>query len=444
MSGTSRHLANRLAIEGGTPVRDTPLPWELPGAHYIDDEEKRLVDQVIDARSPFRFYGLDSKGMVDQLEAEWCSTFGHKYALGVNSGTSALHIALAAFGVGPGDEVMVPGYMWVSCISAIVRTGAIPRLVDIDATFCMDPVDLERKIGPHSRAVLTVNMSGAMGHNDQIAKVCRKHGLRLLEDSAQAIGASLNGRPSGSFGDIGIYSFQLNKNMTSGEGGLLVTEDEDLFKRCSALHDLGYSRNDQGRLDPSDERYQFWGTGSRMSELSGAMALGQMRKVRTITGHMREAKWKIREAIKEIPGITLREISDPAGDTGPFLLTVYPSAETCQRFTSALKAEGVRGPEGSTTCVTMSEWGMHWYFNIPSLVKKRSNSKDGFPWTHPSNAFAGSYGYGKGTLPVCDAMSDRAALLSIASVLTDQDVADIIAAFQKVGHAFASRSKAEQ
>ena len=243
MTADVRHLSNRLAIDGGTPIRSTPLPWELPGAYYIDEEEKRLVNQVIDARSPFRFYGLDAQGMVDRLESEWCSTFGHKHALGVNSGSAALHIALAAFGVGPGDEVLVPGYMWVSCMSAIVRTGAIPRLVDIDGSFCMDPVDLERKIGPRSKAVLIVNMSGVMGRNDRIAEICRKHKLRLLEDCAQAIGASLKGRSAGSYGDIGIYSFQLNKNMTSGEGGLLVTEDEDLYKRCVALHDLGYARN---------------------------------------------------------------------------------------------------------------------------------------------------------------------------------------------------------
>ncbi len=438
MGTDSRYLSNRLAIDGGTPVRTTPLPWELPGAYYIDEEEKRLVNQVVDARSPFRFYGLNAQGMVDRLEAEWCSTFGHKHALGVNSGSAALHIALAAFGVGPGDEVLVPGYMWVSCMSAIVRTGAIPRLVDIDGSFCMDPADLERKIGPHSKAVLTVNMSGVMGRNDRIAEICRKHKLRLLEDCAQAIGATLKGRPAGSFGDIGIYSFQLNKNMTSGEGGLLVTEDEDLYKRCTALHDLGYARNEEGRLDPSEERYQYWGTGSRMSELAGAMALAQMRKVRTITGKMRAAKWRIREAIKDIPGIALREVDDPAGDTGPVLITVYPTADACQRFVDAIRAEGVRGPDGSLTCITMREWGMHWYFNIPSLVKKRSNAHDGFPWTHPSNAFASGYSYERGALPVCDDLSNRAALLTVSSVLADQDVDDIIAAFRKVGNAFAT------
>jgi dTDP-4-amino-4,6-dideoxygalactose transaminase len=443
MSDDARYKSNRLAIDGGTPVRTTPLPWELPGAYFIDDEEKKLVNQVVEARSPFRFYGLDAQGMVDRLEAEWCSTFGHKYALGVNSGSAALHIALCAFGVGPGDEVLVPGYMWVACLSAIVRTGAIPRLVDIDNSFCMDPADLERKIGPRSKAVLFVNMSGAMGRNDRIAEICRKHDLRLLEDCAQAIGASLKGRSSGSYGDIGIYSFQLNKNMTSGEGGLMVTEDEDLYKRCVALHDLGYART-AGRLDPSDERYQYWGTGSRMSELAGAMALGQMRKVKTITGRMREAKWRIREAIKDIPGIGLRDIGDPSGDTGPVLITIHQTAEACQRFVDALRAEGIRGPDGSLACITMREWGMHWYFNIPSLVKKRSNAHDGFPWTHPSNAFAADYSYERGLLPVCDSLSDRAALLTVMPVLTDKDVDDIIAAFLKVGNAFATQAKAAE
>jgi hypothetical protein len=171
------------------------------------------------------------------------------------------------------------------------------------------------------------------------------------------------------------------------------------------------------------------------------MALAQMRKVRQITGRMRGAKWKIREAIKDIPGITFRDIGDAAGDTGPVLITVYPSADICKWFTAAIQAEGVRGPPGSLTCIPMSEWGMHWYFNIPSLVKKRSNARDGFPWTHPSNGFASNYSYTKGALPVCDAMSERAALLSITSVLTDQDVDDIIAAFQKVGAAFAAREE---
>lgn len=429
-----QELANRLAIEGGTPVRTTPLPWELPGAHWIGEEERELVDRVVRSRSPFRFYGPDPQRMVEALEREWCSTFGHGHALAVSSGTAALTIAFSALGIGPGDEVLVPGYLWVSCVSAVVRAGAIPKLVDIDETFCMDPDDLKRKIGPHSRAVLCVHMSGAPGRIAEIAEICRAHGLGLVEDCAQAAGASQGGISVGRFGDIGVFSFQLNKNMTSGDGGLIVTKDDALFRRIVALHDLGYPRNEAGRLDASDENCQLWGIGARMSELAGAMALAQMRKLPKITGAMRGAKWRIREAIGNLPGLSYRDVRDPAGDTGPFLLMLLPDGGTAKRFVDALRAEGIKGPQGSLTCITMQEWGMHWYCNIPSLVNRRSNSRDGFPWTHPANAFASGYDYGAGALPRCDEYRERGALLSISSTLTELDETDIVTAFRKVAN----------
>jgi len=431
MNETSE-FANRLAIEGGRPVREAPLPWELPGTHWIGDEEAELVERVIRARSPFRYYGPDPQHMVDTLEAEWRQRFGMPYALGVNSGSQALLIALAAFEVGPGDEVLVPGYMWASCLSAVIRLGAIPRLVDIDETFCMDPDDVAAKINERTRAILYVNMSGAPGHIEPIAQIAKARGVFLLEDCAQAAGASQNGRQVGTFGDIAIFSFQLNKNMTSGDGGMLMCRDEHLYKRCFAIHDLGYARNAAGRLDPAEEAYQLWGVGARMSELAGAMALAQFRKLDNITGAMRGAKWKIREALTGIDGLSFREIPDPAGDSGPFLLTRYPSPEKRDRFVDAMVAEGIRGPEGSLACLKMSAWGMHWYFNNPSLVNKRSLSADGFPWSHPANAFAAEIDYRRGLLPGCDERHDHCALLTIASCLTDADVDDIVTAFRKV------------
>ncbi|WP_436637631.1 DegT/DnrJ/EryC1/StrS family aminotransferase [Microbaculum sp. FT89] len=431
--------ANRLAIDGGTPVRTAPLPWELPGAHWIGEEERELVDRVVRAQSPFRFYGPDPQYMVKTLEAEWCERFGHRHALAVSSGTAALTIALSALEIGPGDEVLVAGYMWVSCISAIVRNGAIPRLVDIDATFCMDPDDLEAKINPRSRAILLVHMSGAPGHVRRISEIARKHGVPLIEDCAQAAGASLDGTPVGRFGDIATFSFQLNKNMTSGDGGMVVSDDDGLFRRIVALHDLGYARNAAGRLDTSDETCQLWGIGARMSDLAGAMALAQSRKLQTITGAMRDAKWRIREALSDIPELTFRTVPDPKGDSGPFLITTFANSEICTKFVDALRAEGIRGPEGSLSCLTMREWGLHWYFNIPSLTHKRSNARDGFPWTHPANAFAAGISYDRGNLPVCDDMHDRSALLSIASKLSDEDVGDLILAFQKVANGLFNR-----
>lgn len=431
MSQTSER-ANRLAIEGGTPVRTEPLPWELPGVHWIGDEEAELVERVIRARSPFRYYGPDLQHMVDTLEAEWRQRFDMPYALGVNSGGQALLIALAAFGVGPGDEVLVPGYMWVSCLSAVVRLGAIPRLVDIDDTFCMSPDDIEAKINARTKAILCVNMSGAPGRIDRIAEIARRRGIYLLEDCAQAAGASLDGRPVGTFGDIGIFSFQLNKNITSGDGGLLMCRDERLYKRCFAIHDLGYARNAQGRLDPSDEAYQLWGVGARMSELSGAMVLAQFRKLDAITGAMRTAKWAIRERLADVKGLAFRDVPDPAGDSGPFLISLYPSSAHRDRFIDALRAEGIQGPAGSLACIKMSDWGMHWYFNNPSLVQKRSLSTDGFPWSHPANAFATEIDYGRGLLPGCDDRHDRGALMTVASCLTERDIDDIVTAYRKV------------
>ena len=143
----------------------------------------------------------------------------------------------------------------------------------------MDPRDLQRKITPHSKAVLIVHMSGAPGNIEELVQIARAAGLAILEDCAQSNGASIHGRLTGTFGDIAVFSFQLNKNMTSGEGGMIVCDDEHLYKRCFAIHDLGYARNDAGRLDPADERYQLWGVGSRMSELAGAMALAQFNKL---------------------------------------------------------------------------------------------------------------------------------------------------------------------
>ena len=432
VSTATHEHANRLAIEGGEPVRTKPLPWELPGAHWIGEEELELVSRVVRAQSPFRFYGPDLQHMVDTLEKEWCAAFGHKHALGVSSGTAALTIAMSALDIGPGDEVLVPGYLWVSCVAAVVRAGAIPKLVDVDDCFTLDPADVERKIGPHTRAALMVHMSGAPGRVADVARICRARGIALIEDCAQTAGASQNGKAVGTFGDIGIFSFQLNKNMTSGDGGMVVTERDDLYRRIVALHDLGYPRNEKGRLDTSDESCQLWGVGARMSELTGAMCLAQMRKLPQITGNMRASKWRIRDAISDIPGLGFRTVPDPSGDTGPFLLMTLKDEATARRFVDALRAEGIAGPAGSLACLAMREWGMHWYSNIPSLVHKRSDSRDGFPWTHPSNAFGQSYSYAAGALPNCDDLHARGALLTIASKLTPEDEADIIAAVRKV------------
>jgi 8-amino-3,8-dideoxy-alpha-D-manno-octulosonate transaminase len=425
-----------LAIEGGTPVRTRPLPSESPGIHWFGEQEIELVTQVIHARSPFRYYGPNVQHMCDRLEDEFRKLYGVKHALAVSSGTEAIYTCLAAMDVGPGDEVLLPGYLWTSCINGIVRLGAIPRLVDIDETFDMSPDDLERKIGPHSKAVLYVHMSGAAGDIETIVDIARRHNLLVLEDCAQANGATLKGRPVGTFGDIGILSFQLNKSITAGEGGMIFCNDDNLYKRCFGIHDLGYARDNVGVLmDTScEERYHLWGCGARMSELTGAFLLGQVSKLHSINDAMRTAKWRIRRQLEGIEGLKFRRIVDPQGDSGAFLIYLFEDGELGQRFTNALRAEGMRGEGYAKPCISMREWGLHWYFNNKSLVNRKSLHSGGWPWTFAQNAFASSYTYGKGTLPVCDDYADRAGLLKVSSALTEADIQDIITAYQKVAH----------
>ena len=431
-----KKIDSQLAVEGGEPIRSKPLPEESPGIHYIGDKEIEYVTRVVKSRSPFRFYGPDVQHMCDRLEAKFRELYGVEYALAVSSGTQAIYISLAALGVGPGDEVLVPGYLWPSCLNGIVRLGAIPRLVDIDETFTMSAEDLRNKVSPQSKAVVLIHMSGVPGNLESIVEIAKERNLHLLEDCAQCNGATLFGRPVGTFGHIGIFSFQINKSVTAGEGGMLITQDEHLFNRCFGIHDLGYARNNVGILmDTScEERYHLWGCGARMSELTGALALAQVEKLQEINSAMRSAKKRIREQVEQIPGIKLRRVPDPAGDTGAFLITIYENREICRQFTEALRAEGMRGKGYAKPCITMEEWGLHWYFNNKSLVNKKSLHENGWPWSLSENRFASGYQYASGTLPVCDDLASRSGLFKIPSCLTDEDIEDIILSFKKVAN----------
>jgi dTDP-4-amino-4,6-dideoxygalactose transaminase len=426
---------HRLALYGGDPIRKHPLPWPLPSIDLIGDEELELVTQVIKSKSPFRFYGPGLLNMVLEIEKEWRHRFHGKFSLAVNSGTAAINIALLSLGVGPGDEVLVPGFMWVSCLSSIIRTGAIPRLVDVDDSFSMDPDDLKRKIGPHSKAVLLVHMCGASGELSQIREITKNAGLFLVEDCSQAIGASYKGQPLGSFGDLGIFSFQLNKNITCGEGGMIQTNDKALIDRCYALHDVGYVRNNEGRLETESQDVCLWGGGNRMSELSAAFLLGQIRKIDPTLVNLRKTHDAILSELSMHSGINIRHLPDPDGDSCQSFCIQFENKDISVEFVNAIQAEGIVGPSGSSIVSHLRDYGLHWYFNNLSLVEKRSNSNDGFPWTHPLNLFAENYEYFLGTLPNCDAIAESTMIHHLSSNLNKKEVSDVIHAYKKVAKA---------
>lgn len=411
-----------------TVSEETLLPYEWPGSYFIGEEEIDLVTKVLLARSPYRFYGHDLQHYADKVEDFYRQRLGRKNAVLVNSGTGALSVAMAAADVGPGDEVLMPGYLWVACLSAVVRAGGIPRLVDINDTFTMDPDDLERKISPRTKAVLLVHMSGACGDVERIVAICKKHNVLLIEDTAQANGASFHGKPLGSFGDMAIYSFQYNKNVTAGEGGLVVSDREDLGNRAWAYHDVGYTRNAAGRVDPNGP-VQSWGQCLHMSEVSAALLFAQVQKLDLITRTMRARNQQLYAGLSKIPGAKPRRIIDPAGDSGPFVLMTWPSADICKKIIEATRAAGVRpGPHGIGN-IRMDDWGMHIYYHNVSLVEKHGVNSAGRPWSDPLNQWAKDISYAKGALPQMDDLIARSSLITVAPQLTEEVCDRIIAIY---------------
>lgn len=422
---------NRLAIAGGKPVRTEPLPLEFPGIHYMGDQEVEAVNRVVLSRSLFRYYGVKLQKEVESFEAEFAKFLGVSHAVAVSSGTGALNVALSALGVGPGQEVIVPAYMWVSVAAAVVQHGAIPVLADIDDTFCLDPKSIEERISSRTTGIIVVHMSGAPADVKAIREVADRRKLFVLEDCAQCVGGSVQGRRVGTFGDIATFSFQMNKNMTSGEGGSVVTNNLRLYHRAFACHDLGYARDDQGRLNLSDPDLCLWGQGCRLDELRGAVLRVQLTKLPQIIASMHRSKYRIRKALENFPQIQLRKIVDPAGDTGSFLISTYADQQTAQRVNAALRAEGiVTFPQGISN-VVMTEWGFHLYYNMASLEKKTSVDRGGFPWSLTENSGIKTR-YAKGTCPVADSLFERSIILAIPSSLTQRDEDDIIRAFEKV------------
>ena len=276
-----------------------------------------------------------------------------------------------------------------------------------------------------------VHMSGAPGDVIGVREVARRHGLWLLEDCAQCVGGSIAGQKVGTFGDMGIFSFQVNKNMTFGEGGCVVTDNERLYRRAFACHDMGYPRNGDWELDFGEPATWLWGKGSRLDELRAAILRVQLGKLPQIICAMRRSKYRIRQALAQFPQVQLRTIQDPAGDTGCFLITTYADAPTAQRVNLALRSEGIRTYPQGISNIVMTEWGMHVYYNIPSLVNKTSVDRSGFPWKLAENAGC-EHEYRKGTCPVADSLFERSILIPIPSVLTERDEDDLIEAFRRV------------
>lgn len=407
------------------------LPQEWPGIHYIGEEEISAVTNVLKNQSPFRFYGPKPTFEARKFEEEFARFIGVKYCLSVSNGTTALQVALSALEVGPGDEVIIPGYFWVSTAGAVVRLGAIPVLADVDDSISMDPADLEKKISSRTKAVIVVHMGGVIGQIDKIMEICRAKKIPVLEDCAQAAGTSQFGSMAGSFGDMSIFSFQINKNMTCGEGGAVLTNDKSLYERSFGIHDTGYIKDEHGSFVLDRPELQLWGIGCRISDLAAAMARVQLQKLPTIVQRMREFKHELVAIISEYDGIRPVTVADPSGESGGFLKMKFKDRETSWKFKKKLLENGIHVADKGFYPIHMEEWGLHIYYNLPSLVHKRPSMGSRSVWELTENSFARDYTYEKGTLPQLDALIEKTVLFCVASNLKDGHKSVIRQAFIK-------------
>ncbi len=309
---------------------------------YYDEKEEDSLHYVLEQGSPFRFYGPGKPVKVKEFEEGFAKHMEVPYSLAVTSGTTALNCAMTGLEIGPGDEVIMPAYTWWSDYTSVVLAGALPVFADIDESLCLDPKDFERRITPRTKAVIAVHLLGGQCDMDPIMETAKKKGIAVLEDCAQCVGGSYRGKKLGGIGDVGIYSFQLHKMISPGEGGAVVTRNPLIYERCCRFHNMGnYDRLFQERTGVSSQVETFAGENYRLNEFVGAVLWAQLPKLDTMIRDMRSNADAVREGIKDLPGIKMRKRPDPAGDNGYAVYIETKSKEMCDRFLSELRKRKV-------------------------------------------------------------------------------------------------------
>jgi 8-amino-3,8-dideoxy-alpha-D-manno-octulosonate transaminase len=310
-------------------------------------------------------YGFDGprKGIwkSKELEAAICKTFGTGYAQLTSSGTAALTTAMASLGIGAGDEVIMPAFTFVASFEAVLSMGAVPVLVDIDETLTLNPTAVKAAITSKTKCIMPVHMCGSMADLDALKAICDEHQLILLEDACQSIGGTYKGKHLGTIGHAGTFSFDFVKMITCGEGGVVMTNDQNIYTKCDAFTDHGH---DHLGVDRGADLHPFLGYNFRISELHAAVGLAQIRKLDTFLTIQRRNNHILRSYLEQVPGISFRVVPDPSGDSASFLSWFLPSQDKMEKAIEALKSAGIFAGN------------FYWYANNWHYIKKWDHLKN--------------------------------------------------------------------
>jgi 8-amino-3,8-dideoxy-alpha-D-manno-octulosonate transaminase len=392
----------------------------MPGFEIFDESEKQQINEVMDKGFTFRynFDGMrNNVWKARELESLICETINVKHAHLVSSGTTALTTALAAAGIGAGDEVIVPPFTFVASVEAIVLAGAVPIFAEIDETLTLSAEGIEAAITPKTKAVNFVHMCGYGGHMDAVKKVCDKHGLVLLEDACQATGATYHGQTLGTIGQVGTFSFDSVKTISCGEGGAVLTNDETIYNNAHMFSDHGH---DHIGMDRGAEGHPIMGSNFRISEMNAAVGVAQWKKLDRILETQRKNKKALKEALKQYPEVSFRELPDEAGDNAGFLSIMLPTEERAKEVNAALAEQGVP----AVFYWYANNW--HYLKNWKHIHQMKSSAK------LPIDLVADRPDYTNVKTPKSDAIMSRTLSMLIQLSWTEQDIQSRIDAFANV------------
>lgn len=397
----------------------------MPGFELWSDAERRELTDVLQNGVLMR-YGFDgarnNHWKAKELENEISSFFGCSHAQLVSSGTAALTTAMAALGIGYGDEIIVPSFTFVASFEAVLSVGAIPVMVEIDDTLTLNPDAVRKAITPKTKCVMPVHMCGSMADLDALRQICTEHNLILLEDACQSIGGTYKGQYLGTIGDAGTFSFDYVKTMTCGEGGVIMTNNKEVYIKCDGYSDHGH---DHIGSDRGAEQHPFIGYNFRISELHAAVGLAQIKRLAEFLAIQKKNHTRLKEILSQAPEISFRRIPDPGGDSCSFLCWFLPTEEITRAVVADLKAQGILAGN------------FYWYDNNWHYIRKWDHLKNALTLNALSPEIRGAVIENTTKpFPESDAIMSRCICTSISLLWTEEQIKDkgekIVSTIKKV------------
>ncbi|HMK33977.1 MAG TPA: DegT/DnrJ/EryC1/StrS family aminotransferase [Desulfomonilaceae bacterium] len=394
----------------------------MPGYEWIGETEKDQINEVLDTGILFRYeFKNERKGIykVKEFEERFAHYTGAVYSHAVTSGSAALKVALAALGVGPGDEVITQGFTFIATFEAIIEAGAVPIPAEIDDTLNMDPQDFERKITEKTRAVIPVHMLGSPARIQEIINIARKHNILVIEDTAQALGAAVGGKKLGTWGDMGTFSFDFYKTITTGEGGMIITNDRELYTRASEYADHGHDHNpDVGR---AMEGRNFLGFNYRMNELQGAIGLAQLMKLEDMIQRQQQNQALIRETLESCEGITMRALPDNGRDSYSHVCFFLPDGEKAVAFHKAITSKGL-------AAIYFKNNFWHFLSNWEHVIGKKTAWPGPFPFGGP--VYGKNMTYSADMIPQTTAILEKLVVIPVFLQMDEELIQRIVMELQ--------------